>query len=581
MKMFKKMFTCIIAVIMAFTTFACSPIPPGSPTGPGIDDKRTQIYVYVYNGGYGAAWLNEAKERFEELHKDDVWEEGKKGVQVYIHDSSKSNFNNMQNTIATGTDEIFFGEGGFYYILKNAGLLQDVTDVVTDIMDEYGETRSIEDKLTAEQKEYFGIVESDNQAHYYGLPHYSSQFGFIYNVDLFDELGYYVKKGTSGANVQFIKKTQGELAYGPDGRTGVVGGIDYSEDDGLPATYEEFFTLLEYIAGDQVVPVTWCGYAYQYYLQNMRLSVATDAMGLEEMMLNYTLNGTTDTLCTVNADGSINRLPQKEIVPVNAYELAKQEGWYHSLRFLDELVMNEDYYHTLAFNQGYYHTDAQEDFINAGLDGSTKEMAILMDGTWWESEATAAYNRMVQSMGDEYAKTNRNFKWMPLPKPTQAHVDKAANEVKPYTVYDENNPLCFVKSGIADWKLPLVKEFFKFLHTDVSLREYTVTTNSLRSFDYTMTEADLAKMTTFGRSLVDLKTKANMVFPYSNAKAYVEKQTAYASGAYLANTIVNGTTYSAWVNAFMEKGVSPEDYFNGLYTYSKEFPIVNISGDAL
>ena len=579
MKQIKKIATILLASLMFFSTFALCACKTDENGGEEIDSSRTQIYVFNFAGGYGSDWLAAVKKRFEEAHANDVYEEGKKGVQVYVN-QKKTPFNSMTNTILSGTDEVFFGEYGYYNSLKKAGVLADITDVATAKLSEYGETCSIEDKLSDTQKEYYGIKESDG-THYYALPHYSAKFGFIYNVELFDEMGYYIEKGTSGAGTNFIKKGTGrEVAYGPDGRTGVIDGVDYSEDDGLPATYEEFFALLDLMTDDGVVPVTWCGSAYGAYLNFMRLALASDAMGLEETMLNYKLNGKSKILASSNGNGTLTFLPEKEIVPASAYELAQQSGWYYAYSFLEKLTMTDKYHHKLSFNGGYSHLDAQEDFINAGHDTKTKEMGILMDGTWWESEATGAFDRMVQKMGaTNYSKDKRRFKMMPLPKPTEAHVKAAVKSVAPYTQYDELAPLCFIKSNVEGWKMPLVKEFMKFVHTDVSLREYTRITNSLRSFDYDMQKEDLDSMTEFGKSLVSLRSKAEVVYPYSTAAGYTANEASYNSGRYLTKSIVGGKSYSGWFTAFSDCSVSPESYFNGLVEYSRANPIVSISGN--
>lgn len=585
MKKMKKFLAPMLAatcLLSAMLFASCGGTPSEGPGGESIDTNRTQIYVFNFAGGYGSEWLGEIKKRFEAEHANISYEKDKMGVQIMVN-PIKTPFNAMTSTILSSQDEVFFGEQGYYNSLKNSGVLADITDIVTDVMDEYGETRSIEDKLTQEQKAYYGLKDADSQTHYYALPHYSSTFGFVYNVDLFDEIGFYVKKGTEGANPTFIKKSQGQVSKGPDGRTGVENGIDYSEDDGLPATYDEFFALCDAMVDIGVMPITWSGNAYGAYLDNLRVALASEAMGIEEMMLNYSLTGTAKTLSTVQSNGTLTSVGEENIVPANAYKLAQQSGWYYALSFLEEITLNEDYHHKLSFNGAYTHMDAQEDFINAGLDGKTAEMGMLMDGTWWEAEAAGAYNRMVQSKGEQYSKMNRNFKMMPLPKPTQAHVDAAAANAngKVYTLYDGNAPLCFVKSNVAEWKMPLVKEFMKFCHTDVSLREYTRVTNSLRSFDYTLTNDDMAQMTTYGKSLVSLKTKSNYVFPYSANAGYTVNEAAYTSGSYLTKAIVGGKSYSGWLTAFRDSSVTAEQYFNGMITYSEQNPIISISGTSV
>ena len=87
----KKLLACVCAAVMCFAFTACSPVDPNNPDNPGgggntekIDTSRTQLYVFNFYGGYGSDWLTAAKARYEELHKDDVYEDGKKGIQIII-----------------------------------------------------------------------------------------------------------------------------------------------------------------------------------------------------------------------------------------------------------------------------------------------------------------------------------------------------------------------------------------------------------------------------------------------------------------------------------------------------------------
>ena len=45
-----------------------------------VDETHTTLYLGNYDGGAGHVWLDKLIEEFEELHKDDVLEEGKKGI---------------------------------------------------------------------------------------------------------------------------------------------------------------------------------------------------------------------------------------------------------------------------------------------------------------------------------------------------------------------------------------------------------------------------------------------------------------------------------------------------------------------
>lgn len=160
-----------------------------------VDNEKTQLYVFNFAGGYDAEWLVAAKERFEELHKDDVYEEGKKGVQIVVN-NSKSSADSLMNQIEYNVEEVYFTELAYYYTLKEAGVLGDITEAVTKDLSEYGDEAgsTILSKMSDEQKAFYGI-EEDGETHYYGVPHYAGYTSLIYNVDLFDEEKYYFADG--------------------------------------------------------------------------------------------------------------------------------------------------------------------------------------------------------------------------------------------------------------------------------------------------------------------------------------------------------------------------------------------------
>ena len=152
-----------------------------------VDKARTQVYVNCYNGGFGAGWLSSVKARYEALHANDVWEEGKKGVQIMVN-PEKQSILEKSATVLSGRDEVYFSEWAYYYSLKNQGLLGDITEAVSTVSEYDGKT--VESKLSKSQQEYYGIQEN-GETHYYALPHYTSNSGIVYNVDLFDKEGYY------------------------------------------------------------------------------------------------------------------------------------------------------------------------------------------------------------------------------------------------------------------------------------------------------------------------------------------------------------------------------------------------------
>lgn len=46
----------------------------------GIDETKTQLYIGNFDGGFGDEWLSVLGDRFEELHANDSYEDGKLGV---------------------------------------------------------------------------------------------------------------------------------------------------------------------------------------------------------------------------------------------------------------------------------------------------------------------------------------------------------------------------------------------------------------------------------------------------------------------------------------------------------------------
>ncbi len=560
MKKFLRLTALLCTALLLFSLSACG----GGSTGSGsngsavnesVDQSKTQLYVFNFAGGYGVDWLIAAKERFEELHKDDVIEEGKKGVQIVIN-NEKTQGMSLGADILDKRDEIYFAEHAYYYSLKNLGVLADISDAVTADLSAYGDAAgtTIESKLTEGQKDYYNI-----DGAYYGIPHYAGYSGIIYNVDLFEEKGYYFKDnyGTP-AEIEdyFIYSDTDVKSTGPDGQLG-------TDDDGLPATYEEFFILCRYIQQSGDTPMIWNGAGHTSYIGNTLDALAADHEGYEQKMLNYTFNGTATTLGTVQ-NGQFVRDSQPTDIAANPLEIFRQEGKYYALSFFDEIIREKYYYDDVAtgsFNSSFSHTDAQDSFLLGGHDGVTPNIAMLCEGIWWESEATGTFTEMAGSMGSEYAKTARNFALLPMPKASADNLGKS-------TLLDNIYSLCFMKANIAEEKRDIAIEFIKFVNSDESLKEFSTITNTPKALNYTMTEAEMANMTNFGRSVMKLKQSSDIVYAFSSNPIYINNQGQFESSS-MYYSRVNGTDYQSVSGTFYDVGVTAEEYFTGMYAYYK------------
>ena len=559
-KVLKKGSALLLALIMVLSLAACGGKQGGGKdSSEQVDDNRTQLYVFNFAGGFGAEWLTAAKERFEELHKDDVYEEGKKGVQIVVN-NSKTSAEAMQNQIEYNKEEVYCAELAYYYTLKEAGVLGDITEAVTKDLSVYGDAEgsTIESKMTDDQKAFYG-VEENGETHYYGIPHYAGYTSLVYNVDLFEEEKYYFADGvTDAAQLEdyFIARSDDKRSAGPDGEYG-------TSDDGLPTTFQEFFLLCDYIAERGQTPVTWRGNQYDDYLRKFMLSLEANIDGKEQMALNYSMNGTVTNLGTASANGFTKGSGSTAITAANGYEMYGQAGKYYALDFMHTLATTEKYYSELAFNSSYSHMNAQEDFLYAGHDnGETAPIAMLVEGVWWENEAQATFDAMTDSMGDDYSKENRKFAMMPLPK-------VGASDTGKNTLLDCLYSLCFMKNNIEEWKKPLALDFIAFVNSDESLIEFTQMTNTPKALNYEMTDDEMSVLTHFGRSVMELKQKSDVVYPFSNQAIYVNQSGQFHAGEVWKST-VGGTVYSGPATAFYEDNVSVADYFNGMLQYNKD-----------
>lgn len=544
----------------------------GDPDAEKVDPTRTQLYVRNYDGGYGSEWLYSAKERFEEAYRDVSYEDGKTGVQIIINkDRRKANV--LASQILDDKYEVYFTEEAYYYTLLNENhALGDITEAVTADLSPFGDTagKTILDKLSDEQKEYYGVSGDDGKKHYYGVPHYAGNMQIAYNVELFEEKGFYFKKDAdlSGSLEDCFVAPKSTAATearsaGPDGK-------ERTYDDGLPATYDEFYLLCDFIKQNSCTPLLWSGEVYQYYLTGLMRMLASDFEGLQQMSLNYTLDAEAKTLGTIQ-NGQFVRDAQTTVIgDNNRCEIARQEGKYRALQFMQTITEQvggvNKYAHPKAYNSVFLNKDTQAEYLFAGKDGVTGDIAMLIDGIWWQNEASATFERMVNAYGDEYSSMNRNFATMPLPKASYEKVNEVKNSDKTMTIYDQMLSLCFMKANVADWKKPLAKEFIKFVNSDESLIEFTQITNAPKALRYTMTDKQKESLTPYGRSVMSLREHADIVYPYSNRTAFINNQASFGSLFY---SKINSTTNNYAPELLKDKRATAETWFSGMYEYQK------------
>ena len=568
-KLFASLLAMGIALTSAISVVGCGKPNSGDGSSDGglsdkpYDETKTQIQVWTYNAGFKDEWLYQLEADFEEAHKDVVYEDGKKGVQVR-HEGAMKQWSS--DDIKNSNFDVFFMEGGDYYAWRQSGALEDLTGIVTAAR-KY-DNKTIRSKMNDKQISYFGGVTSEGvQEKYYALPHYKGAMGLIYNVEIFDEYGFYI---SDSKTTSLISKSNPNKSKGPDGKTGTENGIDYSMDDGLPATYDEFFYLCGQMLKRGVTPFMLPGTYSDYYINILYNALVAEYEGLDQMELNMSFKGNATDLIKLNSDGTAvvkeNGEPVIEsgnIDYTNGYDVFRQAGKYYALDFVKRMVSKEDYYNEDGFNTAFTQTDAQEMFLKSGTDMSISDekYAMYVDGSWWEAEANVVFNNMAKK-DEKYSKQNRKFGWMSLPKANTAKVAEGNNVFLDYL----EAAVC-VKANLGSKKQAAL-DFVQYACSDEALDKFTDITHALKDFNYEVSTETYNKANYFTKTLINYNKKSETFSYYSNAPFYLKNRSDLLPTKINTIGVQPGTPVTILKDGVSAK--SAEDYFLKSYSYWKK-----------
>lgn len=592
MKGLRKILCLGVCALLAFgAAFGCTRTRPGEEP---INENATQLLVGNFNGGYGDSWLREVKSRFEQKYKDVSFEDGKTGVQVIIDSSDKYSGGQVVQQISSWPQHVILSEAADYYQLVGNRFRSDVTDI-TDVVTtplnhdfilggvdaELNETHSIEDIMNPSMRDYF---RQNGTKKYFGVPFYEATVGFVYDIDLFEKYGFYYCAegygdshgfaqdangnwmGKSGANLGSMQSVNFEgakaaglkLSAGPDGEEGTY-------DDGMPATYDEFFALCERIEDRGCEALTWPGEReVQRYLNYLAYNLWTDYEGKEQMELNFSLKGTATNLIDMgsfNAATKTFNTYSETISNKNGYLLGTQAGKYYAVDFIQRLVNNTKCYdESVCFADGRTQYDTETLFVNSSYEGDNlKSRAMMIDGSWWQSEATKIFDDMAKEHGDEWKAENRRFGMLALPKATPEKVGKGNT-----LAFNTTTSIVINKKTTTNEKiLNLAKQFIKFMHTHESLYQFNKITASAKPYDYTLSESELSTLTSVAKQNYEMHKSIDYVFSYSqNSIISSEPQFFAASGYYVFQ---NGNNDEILSLAFKENSsLSSWSYFKSM-----------------
>lgn len=563
MRKTNKILPMILAGLICVSGFAaCGGDPIGG--GGGDDGTVTKVKVMNFDGGVGDEWILQAAERFNEKYADYSFGNGKSGVKVEVKNDSRNGSSVLKEIKTDKKFQVYFTEQVYYNDFLTAGVLADLTDVVTEDLTAYDEEKSIEDKMNANLKNYLCSNEK-----YYAVPFYEAYSGIMYDVDLFEQKGFYfLTDGTFAEPKKFVDGVYtgtGKLSNGPDGKTGVIDGVDYSLDDGLPATYDDFFKLCYYMQHDNgVVPLIWPG-NYQDYMNELALQFMADYEGYDRMLLNYTFNGVDDSLVSsIGANKSVSFAPATQITEENKEVLTKQAGRFYAIDFISRIMEKVGTYTVdNVMSPSMSHYDCNDLFLSGRFSASATNptIAMMAEGTWWQNEAKETFEDMEATYGDAAAKENRRIGMMPFPKATADKVGEST------TVVAMKSAFGFVNGNIKDADvLKAAKMFVQFCCTDESLAKFQQIAGMPWALNYSMSADQLKDCSYYSRTLYSIhNAEKAVVYPYSTCDSYVKNASKLMNNKSFWNTKVDDKDYGIITDAFYNNSaLTSISYFNGL-----------------
>lgn len=615
----KKLKRVLALTMSAVATLGCMSYIAGCTqrgAGEKIDTTKTQIKVKYNNGGLGRVWIDTVLAKFEEVYAEHSFEEGKKGVQI-LKDFAKKNVE--LSAMRKSDSQVFLMEDLDMYDFGLQGALLDITDVVekgAKTGPQTSEAVTIESKIDDIHKAIYNIPTKDNpDGGYYALPFFDTPINLNYSVDLFESKYLYLKKngnfinddGTVGeafpeygatadgftdedysnlAKVMnlFVLDTNEERSCGPDGKTGVIDGVDYSVDDGLPATYADFRALLVQMELVGVTPFVWND-RETGYLTSLINGMWANNEGLEQMNLSLTFQGEAKNLVALDKDGNIvydengNVVTQApvEITEANAELIHLQKGKLDALEFA-KMVVGKDSKGEYRFNKNSLtqdHHAAQSMFIDYESKGQDKPIAFLIDGEWWMREA---YDANFSTIDDMHS---RRYGILPLPRATRADVSK------PVTNVCDHYSSIFINSNCPANKIDAAKELVSFLQNESSLLTFTYYTNAFRGLEYDISDERLAELGYFSTDpkyasgvkefgyftkqvyAVRMADPTYSILPWQPTSDVTRNKTtmlAYRNWGFSAQ--IGGNSYNnPLICLRANESLSAVDYFKAIYNY--------------
>ncbi len=621
MKAVKKVTSSLLAAMVCcgivLPTVGCT--PQGEQVK--IDDTKTQLYISSYDAGIGRTWLENTITAFTEAVAEYSFEEGRKGVQVMPPDYNRNDSGDvLYEKIASANVNLYFTEGIEYLKFANNGKMYDITKEVmqqgaitgVDANGEFiREEKTIEAKIDGNFLNFLNTTDDGSGTSYFAVPYYLANKGLIYDRDLWDEQKFYFGKNgcpsevivaaagdaskletaktqyqtLMSGNLDWVWKAMvganGEKSAGPDGQYGTI-------DDGLPATYEEFYALMDKMAGSNITPFIWTG-KNAGYADSLTTALWQNDAGVEELGVYYSLKGTMDELVVIE-DGKIKKQNGQIVTEPKTFDGSGNEGYdvqrsiskLNALNFVNKIANTSAWTHEYGYNTEKSQVAAQSKYLmSVTKPNGEQRIAMLMDGAWWQQESDQTFSIMTRQDA-KYSKENRDFSMFSLPNSDVERFCERIENKEKMTVVSQNESYCFINGNLGkdSPQLKAAIAFLSFMNSDKGLEIFTDAACMLRPVRTTFTDEQMAGFSKYTRNVIEYLDSANVVYPYSETPFVLKNQGSFdnMSDGWNWRSIVSGKGewYFPLTSLHSEenkkKGLNPEVYFEGMYAnYSGPF----------
>ncbi len=503
----KKLVVYFVAVVILFSFAACG--PTADDDGIIIDPNKTQINFTVYEGGHGTLWAKELAKQFMAANPQYDSE-----YQIIIRGEKRGD--------ADVVVEINSGKSPYQgYILSSNNIVSAIyRDSILELSDVVDRKVDGEENDTIRNKilryDEWSSIYSKYGEGLYAVPFADSVMGWVYDHQYFVDEGFYITASASdeagmtaqgitfeivergnSTEYKFVSSTgavnyrEGDtiLSAGKDGKYGTY-------DDGQPQTIAEWDDLIANISGTNAKSFIWGG-AVDSYTRTILEALFAQYGGMDIYNTYFTydsggeeveLADGTKTVITPNNGYLVNQIAEVKY----AYE------FFYKYFNAHKDSLSYDTIHSSATDLTSYHKDAQNKFL-LGHKGAkdNPRSAMLLDGTWWEYEASTMFNT-IAATEPERGYGMREYRYMLLP-----NLGENQKSDKSVISACESGVMLLTKDSNTN-RQAVTKDFLAYILKDESLRYFVRETNSLMPYEIGLTEEDINSITPFARNMIEL-----------------------------------------------------------------------------